>query len=86
MGNGNILDLEKSLREKLSYLSIHEELTGVYNFRYFQEQLDRELAQYERHHHPLCLAIFDIDDFKKYSRYSAKKGADSNQSLFLFFC
>lgn len=29
--------------------------------------MDQELARSERHQHPLSLAIFDIDDFKKYN-------------------
>ncbi|PHJ37105.1 hypothetical protein P378_18465, partial [Desulforamulus profundi] len=64
---GNIMDLEKSLREKLRYLSTHDQLTGVYNFRYFQEQLIHELERAHRYQRSLSLVIFDIDDFKKYN-------------------
>ena len=64
---GNIMDLEKNLREKLRYLSTHDELTGVYNFRYFQEKLDNEQKRSERYQHPLSLVVFDIDNFKKYN-------------------
>ena len=64
---GNIMDVEKSLREKLRFLSSHDELTGIYNFRYFQERLKYELERSYRYQHSLSLAIFDIDDFKKYN-------------------
>lgn len=64
---GNIMDLEKSLREKLRYLSNHDELTGVYNFRYFQEQMEHEQKRSNRYQHPLSLVVFDIDNFKEYN-------------------
>ena len=64
---GNIMNVEKDLREKLRFLSTHDELTGVYNFRSFQERLEHELERSHRYQHPLSLVIFDIDDFKKYN-------------------
>ncbi|KEA54296.1 hypothetical protein DT73_02685 [Mangrovibacter sp. MFB070] len=42
--------------------SVRDELTGLYNRRYFNEQLDRLLV---RGSGTGCLALFDIDHFKK---------------------
>lgn len=40
-------------------------LTGLYNHRYFQEVMDRELNRAERYGLSFSLMLFDIDHFKK---------------------
>lgn len=40
-------------------------LTGVLNRKGMDEALEREVARFTRHLHPLCLALLDIDNFKK---------------------
>jgi diguanylate cyclase (GGDEF)-like protein len=47
-------------------LSIVDELTGLYNYRHFQELLSRELTQAKRYSHPLSLSLIDIDELKGY--------------------
>ncbi len=42
-----------------------DSLTGVANHRMFHETLEREIARAERYKRKFCLAILDIDDFKK---------------------
>jgi len=42
-----------------------DSLTGVANHRMFHETLDREIARADRHKRSFCLALLDIDDFKK---------------------
>ncbi|MDO7787369.1 GGDEF domain-containing protein [Desulforamulus aquiferis] len=64
---GNIMDMEKSHREKLAFLSTHDELTGVYNFRHFQNLSVFEIDRVNRFQKPLSLALFDIDDFKSFN-------------------
>lgn len=56
-------------REKEAYkeLSITDGLTGIYNRRYLQEVLPREVNRANRYSHPLSLAMIDIDDFKIYN-------------------
>jgi diguanylate cyclase (GGDEF)-like protein len=39
-------------------------LTGLYNYRFFQEQLQRELSRASRSKSPLSLIVLDIDNFK----------------------
>ena len=46
---------------------IIDELTGIYNYRYFIRTLRRELARAQRHGHHLSLMLLDIDDFKFYN-------------------
>lgn len=45
--------------------SKHDELTGIYNRRMFNEVLDNEWRRAIRFQLPLSLLIFDIDHFKK---------------------
>lgn len=48
-------------------LSITDELTGLYNRRYFHEQLEIEYARCMRYKRPFAVIFIDVDDFKKYN-------------------
>jgi diguanylate cyclase (GGDEF)-like protein len=55
----------KKANEKLRELAFRDELTNLYNYRYFRELLDREIHRAERYSHVLSLIMIDIDHFKK---------------------
>jgi len=55
----------KKANEKLRELAIRDDLTSLYNHRYFKELLDREMHRAERYSHVLSLIMIDIDYFKK---------------------
>lgn len=55
----------KAANEKLRALAHKDGLTGLYNHRYFQEILDKEVKRAIRHQRPLSLIMFDLDYFKK---------------------
>jgi diguanylate cyclase (GGDEF)-like protein len=55
------------LCERLSSLAVTDSLTGVFNHRYFQEQLNHEMLRSRRYGEKLSLIIFDIDAFKSYN-------------------
>lgn len=60
--------LQDELREKnerLERLSRTDELTGLFNRRYFMEQLRTELERSQRYEGQLVFAMVDIDHFKK---------------------
>jgi diguanylate cyclase (GGDEF)-like protein/PAS domain S-box-containing protein len=62
--------LEKDLKEseeRYRELSIIDDLTRLYNSRYFYNQLQMELDRIERHNYPLTLLLLDIDDFKVFN-------------------
>ena len=59
-----IQTLEKALAET-SHLIRHDQLTGTLNRRGLDEVLDKEISRASRHEAPICLAMLDIDDFKK---------------------
>ncbi len=42
-------------------------LTGLFNFRYMQQELPRQVAQAQRNGALLSVVFFDIDDFKAYN-------------------
>lgn len=52
------------LYEKARQESIRDELTGIYNRRYFQEYAGREMLKARRHHDSLALVMLDLDHFK----------------------
>jgi len=54
----------KRANEKLRHYAFRDSLTGLFNYRYFQEAMIRELARAERYKHSVSLVMFDIDRFK----------------------
>ncbi|MDI6739981.1 MAG: diguanylate cyclase, partial [Candidatus Edwardsbacteria bacterium] len=52
------------LYEQTEQLAVTDGLTGVFNHRYFQEFLERELNRAKRYRHTLSLIMLDIDHFK----------------------
>ncbi|CAM6005645.1 unnamed protein product [Sphagnum balticum] len=45
--------------------SITDEMTQIYNKRYFISRLENEVDKAERHSEPMSLLFFDVDHFKK---------------------
>src|SRR5690606_33641060 len=56
-----------SMRETLRELATHDPLTGLFNRRYLDESLSRDLARARRARQPLCVAMLDIDRFKSFN-------------------
>jgi two-component system cell cycle response regulator len=52
---------------RLQQMAITDELTGLYNGRYFRHFLSRIIDKARTMHFPVTLLLFDIDDFKKYN-------------------
>jgi diguanylate cyclase (GGDEF)-like protein len=52
------------LHREARRLSVTDSLTGLWNFRYFEIQADREMESAARSGRPLSLMIVDIDHFK----------------------
>ena len=61
---GLISQLDRS-EEKLRALSIMDDLTDVYNRRYFLEQAEKEIAKAIRYGNIFSILAVDIDHFKK---------------------
>ncbi|HEX2241639.1 MAG TPA: sensor domain-containing diguanylate cyclase, partial [Actinomycetota bacterium] len=65
-----------TLRQSLRAQSIHDPLTGVFNRRYMEETLDRELQRASRHRIGLGLIMVDIDHFKTYNDRHGHEAGD----------
>jgi len=55
------------LRETLRSLSVRDPLTGLFNRRYMEESMQRELATAQRKNRSLGLVILDLDHFKSFN-------------------
>ncbi|KTD45956.1 regulatory protein (GGDEF, PAS, PAC domains) [Legionella rubrilucens] len=67
---GNIVKLALAninLRASLNELSLHDPLTNLYNRRYLNDLLSRELIRLAREKSTLCVAMLDLDNFKKFN-------------------
>ena len=71
-----------SLREALRVQAVRDPLTGLYNRRYMQEFLERELQRARRQRHPLSVLMLDLDHFKRYNdRFGHAAGDELLRSL-----
>ncbi|HEY9526084.1 MAG TPA: histidine kinase N-terminal 7TM domain-containing protein [Anaerolineales bacterium] len=53
------------LQSKLREQAIRDPLTNIFNRRYLDETLDRELSRAAREDYPVCVIMVDIDHFKR---------------------
>lgn len=51
-------------RDELRNLAIRDSLTGLHNRRYFEEIVQRELAQVERYGNPFAVAVIDVNGLR----------------------
>jgi len=65
------------LREKLRAQSVRDPLTGLYNRRYLDECLEREVRRAARKHRSLGLILCDIDHFKQVNDRSGHEAGDA---------
>ena len=54
----------KTRLDRLKADAVVDELTGVYNRRYLENQLSAKLGEAKRYHHPFSFVMTDIDHFK----------------------
>jgi diguanylate cyclase (GGDEF)-like protein len=57
----------RSEKAKFEALAKTDGLTGLYNRRHFQEELEREMERADRESWPLGLLFIDLDHFKQYN-------------------
>jgi diguanylate cyclase (GGDEF)-like protein len=75
------LKLQSDLMRKLVFL---DGLTGVFNRRYFDQQLAMEMARAVRNQSPLSLILLDVDFFKRYNDcYGHQMGDDCLRQIAL---
>ncbi|MCP2606532.1 sensor domain-containing diguanylate cyclase, partial [Candidatus Aminicenantes bacterium AC-708-I09] len=62
--------------QKLHHLSITDELTDLYNYRYFYNRLEQEIERAKRSDQFLTVVLLDIDFFKEYNDTFGHKAGD----------
>jgi diguanylate cyclase (GGDEF)-like protein len=65
-----ILNLEQRLKEALARpgeQSLHDQLTGLYTKKLFEERLAEEFERAQRYQRALTLVLMDVDHFKAYA-------------------
>jgi diguanylate cyclase (GGDEF)-like protein len=81
----NQQDLEQIYRQtsllaqseaRLRELSVRDPLTGLYNRRYMQEALERELLRAQQKHLPFSLVMIDMDNLKIINDTFGHSGGD----------
>jgi diguanylate cyclase (GGDEF)-like protein len=64
---------EEALRE----LSVRDPLTGLFNRRYLEETLNRELWRAARNQRPVGIIMLDLDHFKRFNDTYGHGGGDA---------
>jgi diguanylate cyclase (GGDEF)-like protein/PAS domain S-box-containing protein len=64
------------LRETLRSQSIRDPLTGLFNRRYMEESLERELRRAERRSQPLGVIMLDLDHFSRFNNTFGHQAGD----------
>jgi diguanylate cyclase (GGDEF)-like protein len=54
----------ESTNARLQETSFKDEVTGLYNRRFFSLRLEEELSRYRRFNHPVSVVLLDLDGFK----------------------
>jgi diguanylate cyclase (GGDEF)-like protein len=72
---GRWLAMDQRLRS-FHQLAMRDELTGVWNRRYFHRFLERVLPSAQRERSQVTLLVFDIDDFKLYNDHFGHPAGD----------
>jgi diguanylate cyclase (GGDEF)-like protein len=49
---------------KLKETSFRDDVTGLYNRRFFSLRLEEEMSRFKRFNHPVSLVVLDLDGFK----------------------
>ncbi len=57
----------KESEQKLISQAIRDPLTSLFNRRYLEESLERELSKAQRHNNPLAIIMLDADHFKMFN-------------------
>jgi diguanylate cyclase (GGDEF)-like protein len=75
----------KQTQSDLERLALTDELTAIPNRRHFLQQLGQEFTRARRHGHPLCLAMLDLDHFKRVNDRFGHLGGDEVLKHFATF-
>lgn len=63
----SMVESVKKRDEALKALAVTDGLTGLFNYRYFKGELEKEVKKSDRYNRPLSLIMADVDFFKHYN-------------------
>ena len=64
-------------KARFERLSVHDELTGLYNFRFLHTRLNEEFKRAERYHEPFACALIDIDQLRAVNDMGGRVAGDA---------
>lgn len=64
-------------RERLRQLAVSDPLTGLLNRGTFRERVMEEMNRARRYHHPLTVALIDLDDFNRINEEHGQARGDT---------
>jgi diguanylate cyclase (GGDEF)-like protein len=64
------------LRDTLKQQAIHDPLTGLFNRRYMEETLIREISRAKRYEIPLGIIMIDLDHFRRFNETFGHEAGD----------
>ncbi len=70
-------DEMREARSRLERVSVHDELTGLHNYRYLHTRLGQEFKRAERSHEPLGCGIVDIDRLRGHNERVGRSFGDA---------
>ncbi len=73
----SVMMINLQLRESLRVQSLRDPLTGLYNRRYLEESLQREVLRCDRRGLPLSVLMLDIDHFKRFNDQHGHAAGDA---------
>jgi diguanylate cyclase (GGDEF)-like protein len=69
------IDTLRAALQEARRASMTDEMTGIWNYRYFRLRIDEEIQRARRFQHPLSLLLLDLDRFKEANdRYGHQQG------------
>lgn len=73
-----MIELQQALRDQAT----RDPLTGLFNRRYLDETLERELARARREGHPVAVVMIDLDHFKRINDTYGHRAGDQMLQVF----
>lgn len=64
-------------KARFERVSVHDELTGLHNYRYLNARLTDEVTQAERCHEPFACLLIDIDQLRIVNQASGRAAGDA---------
>ncbi|MGO8994879.1 MAG: diguanylate cyclase [Polyangiaceae bacterium] len=72
-----LYDDMQDARAMLERVSVHDELTGLHNYRFLHDRLESEFKRAEKAHEPLACFVLDVDRLKSHNDRGGRPFGDA---------